>query len=170
MEFRKRSAPQLLAGTILNLLASFDAGDHFGIVRLCRVWPEAVGDAIARRTEVVGLKFKTATIKVTGAMWIQELTLMKPQILDRLRAALGDDVVAEIRFVQGRMSRRERPRLRAIPRAPRRAIELPPVADSELRNALERLVESWGRDTGTCTASSSFSMTPKSFICAASRV
>lgn len=145
MEIRKRTSPQLLAGTILNLLAGLDGGEHFGIVRLCRVWPEAVGDAIARRTEVAGLKFRVATIKVTGAMWIQELTLMKPQILERLRAVLGDEVIGDIRFVQGRMSRRDRPRLRALPRAPRRAIELPPVADIELRSALERLVESWGR-------------------------
>jgi predicted nucleic acid-binding Zn ribbon protein len=58
-------------------------------VRLVRLWPEVVGEMIARRTEVTGLKFHTAVVKVSGAMWIQELNLMKRQILERLRVAMG---------------------------------------------------------------------------------
>lgn len=129
------------------LLDRIDREGHFAIVRLAKAWPEIVGEAIARRTEIVSLKFHTAVVKVSGAMWIQELNLMKSQILSRVTQRLGDDVVRELRFVQGRLSRRERPKLHTVPRATttRKSIELPELKDPELRNAFERLIEAWGR-------------------------
>ena len=86
-------------------------------------------------------------VKVSGAMWIQELNLMKSQILARVTERIGDDAVRELRFVQGRLSRREqlKPKLRTVPRAARKSIELPELKDPELRKAFERLIEAWGR-------------------------
>ena len=60
---------------------------------------------------------------------------------------IGDDVVRELRFVQARLSRRERPKLRTVPRATRKSIELPELKDPELRKAFERLIEAWGRSS-----------------------
>jgi len=145
MAVRRRRAPEPIASTLGSIIDRLDSEGHFAIVRLVQAWPEIVGEAIARRTEVIELKFHTAVVRVSGAMWIQELNLMKPQILARLREAIGGDVVRDIRFVQGRMSRRERPRLRAVPRGVRHAIELPELKDPELRRAFERLIEAWGR-------------------------
>lgn len=127
------------------LLDRLDREGHFAIVRLTKAWPEIVGETIAHRTEIVSLKFHTAMVKVSGAMWIQELNLMKAQILARVTERLGDDTVRELRFVQGRLSRRERPKLRTVPRATRRSVELPKLKDPELRAAFERLIEAWGR-------------------------
>jgi predicted nucleic acid-binding Zn ribbon protein len=127
------------------LLDRLDREGHFAIIRLVKAWPEMVGETIARRTEIVSLKFHTAVVKVSGAMWIQELNLMKAQILSRVTERLGGDVVRELRFVQGRLSRRERPKLRTVPRAMRKSIELPELNDPELRAAFERLIEAWGR-------------------------
>jgi hypothetical protein len=78
-------------------------------------------------------------------MWIQELNLMKPEILARVREALGDDSVRDLRFVQGRLSRRERPKLRPVARRTRQAVELPELKDEKLRRAFESLIEAWGR-------------------------
>jgi predicted nucleic acid-binding Zn ribbon protein len=144
---RPRRPPQQIGGPIHELLARLDGKGRFAIVRLIRVWPEAVGEAIARRTEVSGLKFHTAVVRVSGAMWIQELNLMKPQILSRLRDALGDDTIRELRFVQGRLSRREPTRLRPVGRKYRSAIELPGLHDPQLRSAFASLIEAWGRSS-----------------------
>jgi hypothetical protein len=134
-----------IGGTIQDLLANFDTGGQFELARLIRLWPEIAGETIARRTEISSLKFHTAVVKVSNAMWIQELNLMRPQILSRLRTAMHNDAVREIRFVQGRLSRREHSRLRPIVRSVRRPIELPELHDPELRQAFERLIEAWGR-------------------------
>ncbi len=129
------------------IIDRLDREGHFGIVRLVKAWPEVVGETIARRTQVVSLKFHTAVVKVAGAMWIQELNLMRAQILERLRERLGDDIVRELRFVKGTLGRRERSRLRPVPRAPRHAIQLPELKDPELRRTFESLIEAWGRST-----------------------
>ena len=146
MAVRRRRAPEPIASTLGSIIDRLDSEGHFAIVRLVQAWPEIVGEAIARRTEVVELKFHTAVVRVSGAMWIQELSLLKPEILARLAARVGDDAVRDLRFVQGRPSRRPaRPRLRTVARAPRRSIELPELEDPELRRAFENLIEAWGR-------------------------
>ncbi|MGA8059037.1 MAG: DUF721 domain-containing protein, partial [Candidatus Binataceae bacterium] len=106
MAVRRRRAPEPIASTLGSIIDRLDSEGHFAIVRLVQAWPEIVGETIARRTEVVELKFHTAVVKVSGAMWIQELNLLKPEILARLSARVGDEAVRDLRFVQGRLSRR----------------------------------------------------------------
>src|SRR6202789_1026442 len=141
MPNRRHKAPEQIGAAMQPLLDRIDREGHFAIVRLAKAWPEIVGETIARRTEIVSLKFHTAVVKVSGAMWIQELNLMKPQILERLRSAMGNDAVRDLRFVRGRVSRRERPKLRSIPRETRRSVELPELKDPELRRLFERLLD-----------------------------
>jgi predicted nucleic acid-binding Zn ribbon protein len=145
MAIRRRKFFQQIGGTIQDLLASLDTGCHFELVRLIRLWPDVVGETIARRTEVSSLKFHTAVIKVSTAMWIQELNMMRPQILSRLNAAMRNDAVRDLRFVMGRMSRSERKHLRTVGRVARRPIQLPEMQDPQLRHAFENLIEAWGR-------------------------
>jgi predicted nucleic acid-binding Zn ribbon protein len=145
MPTRRHNAPQQIGAAMQPLLDRLDREGHFAIVRLAKAWPDLVGEAIANRTEIVSLKFHTAVVKVSGAMWIQELNLMKAQILARVTERLGDDAVRELRFVNGRLSRRERTKLRTVPRATRRSIDLPELKDPELKAAFARLIEAWGR-------------------------
>jgi hypothetical protein len=145
MPTRRHKAPEQIGAAMQPLLDRIDREGHFAIVRLAKAWPEIVGETIARRTEIVSLKFHTAVIKVSTAMWIQELSHMRMQILERVQQTLGDDSVHELRFVRGTLSRRERPKLRTVPRATRKSIELPELKDPELRKAFERLIEAWGR-------------------------
>jgi len=146
MAVRRRRAPEPIANTLGSIIDRLDSEGQFAIVRLVQAWPEVVGETIARRTEVIELKFHTAVVKVSGAMWIQELNLLKREILARLAPRVGDDAVRDLRFVQGRLSRRPgRPRLRTVARAPRHAVDLPELKDPELRSAFERLIEAWGR-------------------------
>jgi predicted nucleic acid-binding Zn ribbon protein len=145
MATRRHKAPEQIGAAMQPILDRIDHEGHFAIVRLVKTWPEIVGETIARRTEIVSLKFHTAVVKVSGAMWIQELNLMKLQILARIQERLGDDAVRELRFIKGTISRREHPKLRTVPRAARKSIELPELKDPELRAAFERLIEAWGR-------------------------
>lgn len=141
----KRKQPEAIGSALRPILKRLDPEGHFEIARLVKVWPEVVGSDIARRTEVSSLKFHTALVKVAGAMWIQELNLMKRQILERLVRVLGDDSVRELRFVKGALSRPSRPRPRLVRRQTRRSVELPELKDPELRRAFDSLIEAWGR-------------------------
>jgi hypothetical protein len=75
MAVRRRRAPEPIASTLGSIIDRLDTEGHFAIVRLVQAWPEIVGETIARRTEVVELKFHTAVVRVSGAMWIHELNL-----------------------------------------------------------------------------------------------
>lgn len=145
MEKRRRKSPEPIAIALQPIIEKLDTEGQFGLLRLAQIWPELVGEGIARRTEVGGLKFHTATIRVSTAMWIQELNFLKSEILARLQVRLGAEVVRDLRFVKGRLSRRDRPRLKPVARAIRRSIELPELKDPELRRAFESLIEAWGR-------------------------
>lgn len=145
MDRLRRKAPESIGSALAPIIERLDVEGHFGLVRLAKTWPEVVGETIARRTEVSALKFHVATVKVSTAMWIQELNLLKNEILARLQAQLGADVVRDLRFVKGTLSRRERPRLRPVARSTRRSVELPEIKDPELRRAFESLIEAWGR-------------------------
>ena len=141
-----RSRPPVAVGeTLAALLAHLDPKGNFRVAQLVKRWPEIAGDQIARRTEIAALKFHTAIVKVSNPMWIQELNLMRPQILSRVNASMRNDAVREIRFVQGRLSRRERKDLRVLGRGARRPIQLPELEDTELQRAFESLIEAWGR-------------------------
>lgn len=142
---RRTQLPERISVALEPLLGRLDREGRFAIVRLVKAWPEAVGETIARRTEVQSLKFHTAVIKVSGAMWIQELNLMKAQILARLKEMMGSDQVRDVRFVKGTLSRRSALRLHAVARAPRRFVQLPELKDPELRRVFENLIEAWGR-------------------------
>jgi predicted nucleic acid-binding Zn ribbon protein len=137
--------PAPLGDALSPILERFDTQGQFGIVRVIKAWPEIVGETIARRSEIASLKFHTLVVKVSGAMWIQELNLMKTRILELIAKRLGDDIVRDIRFTHGKLSRRNPPRLRPVGRPARHSIKMPDVKDPELRAAFERLIELWGR-------------------------
>ncbi len=142
---KRPGSPTPIAAALEPLLERLDTGGQFTLIRLIRAWPAIAGETIARRTEVVSLRARTVVIKVSGAMWIQELQLMKSQILARVEGAIGARVIDDIHFIAGRLARRNPPRLKPVARTTRHAIDLPPVKDPELRLAFERLIESWGR-------------------------
>lgn len=142
---QRNRQPAAVGETLAALLAHLDPNGDFRIAQLVKLWPEIAGDQIARRTEIAALKFHTAIVKVSNPMWIQELNLLKPEILSRLRDVMGNDSVRDIRFVRGTLSWRSIPKPRLIRRPIRRSIPLPDLKDPALREAFASLIEAWGR-------------------------
>jgi predicted nucleic acid-binding Zn ribbon protein len=142
---KKRRYPERIGAPLTRVLDQLDTQGQFNLFRLARIWPEVVGDTIARHTEVNNLKFHTAVIKVSNAMWIQELNLMSRQILRELVSRMGDDSIRALRFVKGTLSRRRPTPSAPLKRAVRRSVTLPELKDPELRQIFEHLIEAWGR-------------------------
>jgi predicted nucleic acid-binding Zn ribbon protein len=145
MIMQRKRQPVPVGETLAALLAHLDPEGNFCVVRLIKLWPEIAGDQIARHTEIAELKFHTAIVKVSNPMWIQELNLLKPQILSRLAEGMGNDSVRDIRFVRGALGRRSAAKPRLVRRPIRRSIPLPEVKDPALREAFASLIEAWGR-------------------------
>jgi predicted nucleic acid-binding Zn ribbon protein len=61
-------------------------------------WAEAVGEQLAAVATPVSERAGTLTIECADGVWAQELDLMQEQLLERLRATLGDRAPSALRF------------------------------------------------------------------------
>ena len=95
------------------------------------LWRGVVGPRIADRTRPGQLRRDVLTVTVASAVWAQELSLLKSEILERLQAS--GLKLAGIRFVVGKLTG---PRMLVAPPSPP-----PPVAPlpRELRGRLDRI-------------------------------
>jgi predicted nucleic acid-binding Zn ribbon protein len=62
------------------------------------LWEEAVGQNIARRAKAVSIKGGTLFVKVVNSAWLQELSLLKEGIIEKVNSVVGKNVVKDIMF------------------------------------------------------------------------
>ena len=67
--------------------------------RALELWPEIVGEQLARVTRVKGLDENTLFVEVRSSAWLMELDMMKSDFLERVNARLGDAPIRRIVFV-----------------------------------------------------------------------
>jgi hypothetical protein len=79
-------------------------GDGSGraLPELVAVWPTVVGDAVARQAWPLRIgRDGTLHVATSSSTWAFELDRLSPEILERLRTALGPDAPAALRFRPG---------------------------------------------------------------------
>lgn len=64
-----------------------------------RVWPQAVGDAIAGEARPTAERAGVLTVSCSASVWAQELDLMGPAIVERLNGVLGRGSITRLRCV-----------------------------------------------------------------------
>lgn len=128
------------ARAIANALAFHGLSDRVRAERLITEWTELVGPKIAQRTRPDGISERTLWIEVATSAWLQELNLLRPQLLANLVQRLGEPrLFDDLKF---RLAGRGRaqvtvPRPRARTRAEK---PLPPPATGAAREAIVREV------------------------------
>ena len=63
------------------------------------VWEQAAGAAIAAEAKPISERDGTLTLLCSSAVWMHEIDLMGPVLVDALNAALGTDRVRAVRCV-----------------------------------------------------------------------
>lgn len=141
-------------GITLNQLG---LGVSLSTAAIHRVWSEVVGEEVARRSQPGLLKNGRLQVTVSDAVWLQQLTMLKPTILASLESHLGSRVVRELFFTVGTLSfppvRRESTfrdhKSAAISPEVRTRLQevLRPIQDEECRIVLTRILrKAWGAD------------------------
>ncbi|HYJ21509.1 MAG TPA: DUF721 domain-containing protein [Solirubrobacterales bacterium] len=74
------------------------AAPRTGLAAVQAAWAGVVGEQLAAVAEPVSERAGTLTIEVADTVWAQELDLMQGQLLERLRAELGDLTPSALRF------------------------------------------------------------------------
>jgi hypothetical protein len=64
--------------------------------RLRERWPDIVGEQIAAHTRPDQIRFKKLYVLVEHSVWLQQLTFLKPDLLGKVRQAVGPDAVTEL--------------------------------------------------------------------------
>ncbi len=64
--------------------------------RLRRHWPDIVGEPIATHTRPDQIRFKKLCVFVHNSVWLQQLTFLKPVLLEKVNAMAGETLVTEI--------------------------------------------------------------------------
>ncbi len=67
------------------------------------VWDETVGSKISDNTRPVRINRGVLVVAVSNPVWTQELSLMKDTIIQRLNDRLGEVIIRDIRFIQGKI-------------------------------------------------------------------
>ncbi|MFH1337130.1 MAG: DciA family protein [Candidatus Zixiibacteriota bacterium] len=67
-------------------------------------WKEIVGEAIALQTQPRAIRNHILFIDVSHSTWMQQLQLLKPKLLEKINAFLGEPHIQDIRFKLGKIS------------------------------------------------------------------
>ncbi len=66
--------------------------------RLMAAWPEVMGKMIAGYTQDLFIKNQTLFVHLTNPALRADLSMMRHEIVKKLNAAVGSQVIADIRF------------------------------------------------------------------------
>jgi predicted nucleic acid-binding Zn ribbon protein len=121
-------------GKKLGLDGAVDAG------RLFERWEEIVGQDVAAHVEPTSLRAGTLRVRTDSPAWATEVSYLSADITRRLNAALGKEVVVELKVSSG--PRTEGKRVRAsVP--PRQATDDPGAPSQDPREAFEKARRAW---------------------------
>jgi predicted nucleic acid-binding Zn ribbon protein len=95
----RRSAPRPAAIALREALKG--SVPQTGLAAVQTVWPQAVGAAIAAVADPVSERDGVVTVRCQSATWAQELSLMEPQLLERLGEELGEAAPRALRCSAG---------------------------------------------------------------------
>lgn len=135
MMHRMRRRVDKLSVTLGKLLRSRGLESSLSEYRIQGQWEKAVGAGIARHAQPQTVQGKKLVLVVDSPAWMQQLSLLKPELIEKLNKALGREAVSSITLKLGEVSSRSRKTEEA---APARA-ELDPKERAEIEASLREL-------------------------------
>ncbi|HJU05747.1 MAG TPA: DUF721 domain-containing protein [Nitrospiraceae bacterium] len=88
---------------------------HYGLEakllehRLQRRWSEIVGSQIAAHTRPDAIRFRKLYLIAENSVWLQQLTFLKPSLLEKINLAAGGAVLTDIVLRMGEVDGAEAP-------------------------------------------------------------
>jgi len=100
---RRRTREQVLASSLIDrVLASYGVESEVREHRIVLDWKSVVGERVARRTWPDGLREGILWVRVANSAWMQELTFLRPTMIERANALVGHPpLVRDVRLHVG---------------------------------------------------------------------
>ena len=142
---KKEDSLQDLKSLLHSIVTTIDGAPHQDQLRIGDMWEAVVGPHIAKKATPEGIRNGILQVSVVSSVWMQELTFMKQQILERINQACVSSGVKDIRFrlertLQG-MDNFDKEMLPELTEEEQKAIEqqTAAVTDRDLRDSLQSL-------------------------------
>jgi len=89
-------------GNVLEgVLKNYRSEPDYALMKVWRLWDEAVGETIASNARPAAFKGKLLIVHVISATWIHQLQFLKNDLIAKLNDALGKPLVEKIKFKIG---------------------------------------------------------------------
>lgn len=95
--------PEAVGDILERLLKSYGLDGKLREWKAMEAWPQVVGEGIARHTKPEKVFRKRLYILVDSSAWMQQLHFLKQDIVVKLNAAVGQEVVKEIHLKVGKI-------------------------------------------------------------------
>lgn len=92
---------EAVAGLLKKVLGEKGYDERLPRYQAWLVWDKVVGDKIARRARPLRIREKTLEVRVDHPVWMQQLQMLKPQILQKIRAELPNCDIEDIYLRRG---------------------------------------------------------------------
>ncbi|MFH2004959.1 MAG: DUF721 domain-containing protein [bacterium] len=112
---RQRSRPMPVGKLLESLLERRHLSKPLRLYRVQRLWPSLVGEPTAGRSRPTSLRQGVLSVAVADSTWVQELTYLKQELLERVQSALSAQAVTALRFYVRAGAASEAPAVDAAP-------------------------------------------------------
>ena len=138
-----------LSSTLGRTLKALGLQGHLSGYRIFGQWEQTVGAVIARHARPQTVRGNKLFLSVDSPAWMQQLSLLKPELIEKVNRSLGRDAIKDIALKLGEIASPEAsPKEAASPRMPlnaedREKIEqyVKEIHDPDVRAAIRRVIE-----------------------------
>jgi hypothetical protein len=138
-----------LSVTLGKILKARGMQDRLHEYRVFSRWKEVAGQAIARHAEPRALRGGKLVLAVDSPAWMQQLSLLKPELIEKLNSSLGGKSIRDVTLKLGEVAAphdqasEEGPAGVALTPGEREQIErhLLGAGDSDIRDMVRRVME-----------------------------
>lgn len=102
-----KKSPSTARKIIEGLFSQLGIADKIEQHRVWLIWKECVGPQIAAQASPLRIRDNILEVRVSHPVWMQQLQLLKPRLLERLNAELGDTPLKDMFFRRGKPAQQE---------------------------------------------------------------
>nr|WP_320048524.1 DciA family protein [uncultured Desulfuromonas sp.] len=103
------------ARTIIEgLFAHLGIADKIEQHRIWLIWKDCVGPQIAAQASPLRIRDNILEVRVSHPVWMQQLQLLKPRLIERINTELGETPIKDMFFRRGQPKREDAPAVEKI--------------------------------------------------------